>query len=180
VQAEIAGRKANTKLSERARSAHGIQEWLNDALMRGGEAIYGEPDIAVPENARKSLQSKYVLKVLALAHLGRTTSSISDEDYPSGALALAATAVQRAFQWRRDDQPRGLKPMAFSSTNVGEATGFWRDKAVKELLEKLHRFDQLLENAVALIETPAIKTAKPSGAKALALDMYVRERSSSP
>ncbi|KAH9891965.1 hypothetical protein C8Q73DRAFT_802154 [Cubamyces lactineus] len=153
------------KLSERARSAHGIREWHNDALMCGGEAVYGEPDIAVPENVRKSLQSKYVLKVLALTHLGRMTSSKLDEDYPSGALALAAMAVQRTFQSRRDDQPRGLKPMEFSSTNVREATGFWRDKAVKELLEKLHRFDQLLENTVALIETPAIKTRSPAGRK---------------
>lgn len=88
--------------------------------------------------------------------------------------------VQRAFQWYRDDKPRGLKQTPFSSTNVGEITGFWRDNAVSDLLKKLHRFDRLLESAVTFVETPATNAPKPSGAKVMALSMYVRERSSSP
>ena len=45
VRNAIAARQADVTLSEYQRSDPGMKRWLRAALARGGEAIFGRPDI---------------------------------------------------------------------------------------------------------------------------------------
>ncbi|KAH9845976.1 hypothetical protein C2E23DRAFT_740202 [Lenzites betulinus] len=178
---ERTARLADDTLTASERSEHGVNRWLKHAMLAGGEAMWGDPDIRVPGNARKQLQSKYVLQVVAY-HLASTIGSVmpdSEEQYPVGALALAAAAVQRAFEWYLHDQPRGIKQGHFSTANVAGLTSYWRNSAVAELLDTPHRFDRLLESATLLIDAASVRT-KPCRSQIAAASMYTRERSSSP
>ncbi|OJT08351.1 hypothetical protein TRAPUB_751 [Trametes pubescens] len=179
VQHERDARLADEALSDAERSAHGIRIWLTQATTTGGEAMWGEPDIRTPRNARKQLHSKYILQVLA-DHLQGTVGSIMQNDqYPVGALALAITAVQRAFEWYLHDHPKGIKQEPFSVRNIGGLTAHWRNTAVADLLKMPHRFEQLLESATSQINVSPAKT-KPCRSQLAAAVMYTRERSSSP
>ncbi|KAH9855653.1 hypothetical protein C2E23DRAFT_950498, partial [Lenzites betulinus] len=176
-----AARQASTKLSDYDRSDQGLQKWLDQALQRGGAAMWGKPNTHNPDDAREQLQSTFVVHVMT-AHLARTVGSVydvPDHVYPVGALSLAAAAVQRAFEWYLNDQPRGLKQTTFSLKNAGELTGVWHDGAVADLLEKPHRLERLLQQASTSVAAPVMK-GKPCRSKAKAISMYVRERSSSP
>ncbi|KAI9068218.1 hypothetical protein FKP32DRAFT_1609017 [Trametes sanguinea] len=168
VRDEVAARRSDPAMTAYERSDHGLLEWLKSALARGGAAIYGRPNVAQPHNAREQLGSS-------------TNGSIaSEEPYPIGALALSAAAVQRAFEWYINDQPRGIKQTNFSLNNVGELTGFWQENAIADLLTKPHRLDRILGQALKMVEAPAAADAKPSRSRVNAASLYLRERSSSP
>ncbi|KAH9846009.1 hypothetical protein C2E23DRAFT_625992 [Lenzites betulinus] len=181
VRDEKATRQANTKLSPYDRSDQGILSWLDHALQKGGAAMWGQPNTIKPNDAREQLQSKYVICVMA-AHLGRTVGSVlepPEDAYPVGALSLAAAAVQRAFEWYLNDQPRGIPQSTFSLKSAGELTGIWHDTAVTDLVNKPHRLARLLKQASRSVASPVANT-KPSRSKVKAISMYIRERSSSP
>ncbi|EIW51959.1 uncharacterized protein TRAVEDRAFT_61384 [Trametes versicolor FP-101664 SS1] len=180
VQRERSLRLADKRLAASERSERGMSIWQEQALCAGGEAMWGDPDIRVPGNARKHLQSKYILQVMA-NHLGSTVNSVlvQDDQYPVGALALAAAAVQRSFEWYLYDQPKGIEQGHFSIGNAGGLTAHWRDTAVADLLAAPHRFDRLLETAMSMTNVSAVKT-KPCRSQLAAAAMYSRERSSSP
>ncbi|CDO70684.1 hypothetical protein BN946_scf184779.g8 [Trametes cinnabarina] len=181
VRDEIASRHASKTLSAFERSDHRLQAWLKDALERGGAAIYSKPNTEDPRNTREQLGSKYVLKTMA-SHLAGTIGSVTAENentYPMGALALAAAAVQRTFEWYLRDQPKGIKQTNFSLNNAGELTGFWQDNAIADLLEKPHQFKRILQRALKLVDAPAV-VVKLSQSKVTATALYIRKRSSSP
>ncbi|TFK80647.1 hypothetical protein K466DRAFT_503569, partial [Polyporus arcularius HHB13444] len=185
VQSEMAAREADEALSMRQRSPAGIHTWLEDAISLGGEAMFGRPNTINPGEAKDQLQSRFVLKVMA-HHLGATLGSVfasedGDQALPAGALALAACAVERAFLWYKDDQPKGIPMTPFSQHHAGKVTGNWRETAVQELVDRSHRFERLLSRARALVTAvpplaPVTTTQQGSATNRL----YVRERSSSP
>ncbi|TFK82006.1 hypothetical protein K466DRAFT_317720 [Polyporus arcularius HHB13444] len=182
----MSARQEDETLSLRQRSPAGICDWLDDAISLGGEAIFGRPNVIEPRDAQDQLQSRFVLKVMAY-HIGATLGSVFDSDegdqpLPVGALALAACAVERAFLWYKDDQPKGLPMTPFSRNHAGKDTGKWRETAVQELVDRTHRFERLLSRARALV-TVVPPPALPSGTTqqgSATNRLYVRERSSSP
>ncbi|RDX40197.1 hypothetical protein OH76DRAFT_1366582, partial [Lentinus brumalis] len=185
VQTKMLRQKEDENLPAEERTPEGIRTWLVDAISRGGEALFGQPDIDKPAHAKDQLQSRFVLKLMAY-HLSATLGSVftseeGDHALPVGALSLAACAVERAFQWYRDDQPNGLPMKAFSRNYAGKCTGKWRDTAVQELIDRSHRFERLLSRARALVTAvaPPPLTSAAEGGPAMN-NLYVRERSSSP
>ncbi|RPD53501.1 hypothetical protein L227DRAFT_513161, partial [Lentinus tigrinus ALCF2SS1-6] len=189
VRAEMARCEADKSLSKQERSDAAVRAWVKEAIELGGEAIWGRPNIAVPEEAKDQLQSPYILKVMAY-HLGAIQGSVwvaNDDEkvLPEGALALAACAVEHAFEWYSDGQGRGIPQPSFSKDDAGKDTVKWHVTAVDALLEKPHRFECLLERARALVTVPApppmhTSANRHAGKGSVMNRRYIRERSSSP
>ncbi|TFK80147.1 hypothetical protein K466DRAFT_504393, partial [Polyporus arcularius HHB13444] len=180
VRTEIEARREDRKIPKDERTEGAILEWVSDAIEQGGAAHWGRPNIIDPESAKDQLQSKFVLKVVAY-HLRMSMGSIwSPEDDesadPIGAIALAACAIERSFEWYSKNQLKGLPQAKFSKKLAGADMGRWRDSAVQDLIDKPHRLERMLTGAMALVSVP-LRTAVP---KHTVNRLYVRERSSSP
>ncbi|KAI1784165.1 hypothetical protein LXA43DRAFT_893224 [Ganoderma leucocontextum] len=177
-------RRANTKLSPEERADHGLYQWVCNATKPGGEAMFGQPNIAEPDQAKELLQSSYVVQAVAY-HFKSIVGTINvDRDplTPVGAIALAAAAVERAFRWHVDGKPKGLPHPKFNRLRAGPLTGEWRDTGVQDLLDHPNRMESLLDRALAPLESELKleDTTELSQGTSTRHSLYRRERSSSP
>ncbi len=104
----------SVQLAAKARgSPTAISLWAVDALAKGGEATYSQPNTSVravnillspslrnltrrhqnPKAARGAVQSSYIIQLLAV-HYESVEGAILDVGYPVGALSMAAVAVR--------------------------------------------------------------------------------------
>ncbi|KAI1790349.1 hypothetical protein LXA43DRAFT_947157 [Ganoderma leucocontextum] len=176
--------RANTKLSAEQRTDHGLYQWVCDATEPGREAMFGQPNIAEPNQAKELLQSSYIIQTVAY-HLKLTIRSVNvpnDSLVPVGAIALAAAAVERAFLWHVNGQPKGLPRPKFNRRHAGPLTGDWRDTGVQDLEDHPHRLESLLDRVLLLLgsDSKSADTMATSQDKGTRRSLYQRERSSSP
>ncbi|KAH9911088.1 uncharacterized protein BXZ73DRAFT_108247 [Epithele typhae] len=149
VQDEIDRRLCDTvNVSPKDRTPNGIRRWLDEATKIGGEAMWGQPNT---ENhgiyARLQLQSKFVLKVLGF-HLDSIEGSVvKHPGFPVGALAMAAAAVERAFEHFINRKSKKENPPPFSARLNRDLTVKWRNTAVADLLKHPRRLEELMECA---------------------------------
>ncbi|KAI1786042.1 hypothetical protein LXA43DRAFT_1035476 [Ganoderma leucocontextum] len=146
--------------------------------------MFGQPNIVEPNQAKELLQSSYIIQTVAY-HLKLIIGSVdvpNDSLIPVGAIALAAAAVERAFLWHVNGQPKGLPRPKFNRRRAGLLTGDWRDTGVRDLEDHPRRLESLLDRALLLLgsdskSADAMATSQDMGTRR---SLYQRERSSSP
>ncbi|KAI0706395.1 hypothetical protein C8Q76DRAFT_696673 [Earliella scabrosa] len=128
-----------------------IAIWAQNALAKGGESTYSEPNTVVPESARGSMRSKYIVQLLAF-HLEECEGSILGTGYPVGAVSLAAVAIRRAFGSYKTGSYKA-PTVKFSEENYAIATQKARRGAVAGLLLKPSRMEGLVADATEYMPT---------------------------
>ncbi|TFK84560.1 hypothetical protein K466DRAFT_601891 [Polyporus arcularius HHB13444] len=149
------------QLAAKARgSTVAISMWASNALAKGGEATYSQPNTKDPRAARGASQSPYLVQLLAV-HYEAAEGAVLDVGYPVGALSMATVAIRRAFQTMATGTFIASSD-EFSEDNYGVATKKVREGAVQGLLDHTHRFDVLV--ATAMSQVPSYKASQAEAA----------------